>query len=235
MSLDKKYRPHRYEDVLGQQNHVKVLRQFVREGKGHQQSYLFAGPKGCGKTTLGRILARSLLCESPVEGEACDDCDSCRAMLEDPPAHECFTEMDAATNSGKEQVQQIVETQRYETFSGRRRVYLVDECFTEDTLLITPEGPRSIEDLVVSRYDGFVASLDLATGGKCWKHVTDWFAVPDERECVTLEFDNGVVLTVTTDQEVFTLNRGWVAAVALTDDDEICDVVNASLAKDSTL
>lgn len=128
MSLDKKYRPRTYDEVQGQDHHVTVLRQFVIEGKGHQQSYLFAGAKGCGKTTLGRIMARALLCESPVDGGPCDDCDSCNAMLQDPPAHECFTEMDAATNSGKDQIQQIVETQRYETFSGRRRVYLIDEC-----------------------------------------------------------------------------------------------------------
>lgn len=128
MSLDIKYRPRTYDEVIGQEDHVKVLRQFVKEGRGFQQSYLFAGAKGCGKTTLGRILARALLCESPVDGNPCDECDSCVAMLDENSSHECFTEYDAATNSSKEQIQEIVVQQKYETFSGRNRIYLIDEC-----------------------------------------------------------------------------------------------------------
>lgn len=128
MSLDIKYRPRTYSEVIGQEDHVKVLKSLVAAGKGFQQSYLFAGPKGCGKTTLGRILARALLCESPDDGEPCDECDSCLAMLDATASHECFTEYDAATNSSKEQIQEIVVQQKYETFSGRNRIYLIDEC-----------------------------------------------------------------------------------------------------------
>ena len=127
MGLDTRYRPTRYEDVIGQESTVKVLQQFVRTGTGFHQSYVFCGPFGSGKTTLARILARSLLCESPVDGGPCDACTSCTSILE-VGASECFVEFDAATNSGKDDVRKIVEQIQYSTFSGKRRIYLLDEA-----------------------------------------------------------------------------------------------------------
>lgn len=126
MSLDTKYRPRTYADVLGQEGTVQILRQYVRSGAGFHQSYLFAGPWGSGKTTLGRILARSLLCAAPVDGGPCDACPSCRSILEGGSS-ENFFEIDAATNSGKDSVRKIVEEIQYSTFSGKRRLYLFDE------------------------------------------------------------------------------------------------------------
>lgn len=127
MSLDTRYRPSTYADLLGQRGTVTILRQFVKTGAGFHQSYLFAGPFGSGKTTLGRILARALLCESPAEGEPCDNCTSCRSIL-DNGSSDTFIEVDAATNSGKADVKRITEEIEYATFSGRRRLYLFDEA-----------------------------------------------------------------------------------------------------------
>ena len=67
MSLDTKYRPKNYDDVLGQSNTIKTLKGFVKNDAGWKQSYLFAGAFGSGKTTLGRILARALLCENTID------------------------------------------------------------------------------------------------------------------------------------------------------------------------
>src|SRR6056300_2006150 len=99
MSLDTKYRPITYNDVLGQRSSIKTLKGLVSNEAGWRQSYLFAGPFGSGKTTLGRILARALLCESPQEGEPCDKCSSCEGLLKG--GSDAFIEVDAATNSGK--------------------------------------------------------------------------------------------------------------------------------------
>jgi len=126
VSLDTKYRPLRYVDVLGQQATIEVCKQIVREGKGFHQSYVFAGAHGGGKTTTARIMARAMLCESPQDGEPCDECHSCKSILED--RSENFVEVDAATNSGKEHVKRITEEAQFGSFSGKRKIYLFDEC-----------------------------------------------------------------------------------------------------------
>lgn len=126
MSLDTKYRPRTYADVLGQESTVSILKHYVSTGAGFHQSYLFAGPYGSGKTTVGRILARALLCATPREGEPCDSCPSCKSMLEGGSA-EGFFEIDAATNSGKDSIREIVAKLQYSTFSGKGSLYLMDE------------------------------------------------------------------------------------------------------------
>ena len=126
MAYDTKYRPRRYADVLGQEASVRVLRQLIKEGKGYHQSYVFCGQFGSGKTTTGRILARALLCASPVDGEPCDACTSCTTLLEERP-HECLIEIDAATRSTKDDMLRITEDIQYSSFSGKRRIYLIDE------------------------------------------------------------------------------------------------------------
>ena len=126
MALDTRYRPRTYADVLGQRETITILKQYVASGAGFHQSYLFAGPFGSGKTTLARVLARSLLCAAPVEGEPCDRCTSCTSLLEGGTSPD-FSEIDAATNSGKDSVRRIVDEIQYSTFSGKRKLYLLDE------------------------------------------------------------------------------------------------------------
>lgn len=127
MALDTKYRPRNYGDVLGQEETISVLREFVKTGSGFHQSYLFCGPFGGGKTTLARILARALLCEAPEDGAPCDKCESCNAILTNGSS-DCFTEFDAATNSGKDSIKSITDMIGYDTVSGKRRLYLMDEA-----------------------------------------------------------------------------------------------------------
>lgn len=128
MSFDNDFRPQCYGDVLGQESTIKILRNIVATGRGFRTSYLFCGPWGSGKTTLGRILARALLCHNPTpEGDPCDACPSCKSLLEKGTSVD-FIEVDAATNSGKEHIDRIKEEIQYATFSGRRPVYLFDEA-----------------------------------------------------------------------------------------------------------
>jgi DNA polymerase III subunit gamma/tau len=126
MSLDTKHRPSSYQDVLGQRDTIKTLKGFIKNQAGWRQSYLFAGPYGSGKTTLGRIMARALLCENPIEGEPCDECGSCHAMLNG--SHDGFVEVDAATNSGKADIKKLLEDLNYSSFSGSKKLYLFDEA-----------------------------------------------------------------------------------------------------------
>jgi DNA polymerase III subunit gamma/tau len=126
VSLDIKYRPRTYDDVLGQDATITILREYVAQGRGYRQSYLFCGGHGSGKTTLGRILARALLCEKPDAGNPCDECFSCKSLLDGGTSAD-FMEVDAATHSGKEDVTRITDEIAYATFSGKRRIYLFDE------------------------------------------------------------------------------------------------------------
>jgi DNA polymerase III subunit gamma/tau len=173
MALDTKYRPSGFGDVIGQAGTVRLLREFVRTGAGFRQSYLFAGPHGSGKTTLGRILARALLCDDPPGGDPCDSCDSCEGILRAGSSAD-FVEVDAATNSGKDNIRRITEQIQYSSFSGKRRIYLFDEAHQlsrdaldallkpmEDTVLGTEEKrlvcifcttePEKMRSTVVSR------------------------------------------------------------------------------------
>lgn len=144
MSLDSKYRPVNYDDVLGQDATKTILKKIVAKGHGYHQSYLFAGHCGGGKTTLARILARALLCESPSNGDPCNVCDSCVQMLKG--TNDSFVEFDGASRSSKEDMKALVETLNYSTFSGSRRIYLIDEAHALssaalDVLLLPMEEP----------------------------------------------------------------------------------------------
>lgn len=113
--------------MLGQDATTTMLRGYVKHGRGLRQSYVFSGGYGSGKTTLARILARALLCPKPVEGAPCDACPSCLALLAGKP-HDAFVEVDAASNSGKAQVEGILESLSFDSFSGRHRIFLWDEA-----------------------------------------------------------------------------------------------------------
>lgn len=127
MSLDITYRPRTYDAVLGQASTATILRRYITSGKGFHQSYIFCGERGRGKTTMGRILVRALLCEAPVDGEPCDKCVSCESLLEGGSSMD-YVEVDAASSSGKDDVAKIIDELQYATFSGKRRIYLFDEA-----------------------------------------------------------------------------------------------------------
>lgn len=145
MGLDTKYRPVRYADVVGQTATVTILRRIIQSGAGFSQSYLFGGPWGSGKTTLARILAKTLLCHTPQEGEACGKCRSCEEMQDGISPD--FREVDAATHSGKADVVRLLENIPFDEHAGRRQLYLFDESHAfsseaEDAMLKFMEEDR---------------------------------------------------------------------------------------------
>ena len=121
-----KYRPLDFESVLGLDNIKDILRATIKSGN-VDIAYLFEGEFSTGKTTLGRIFARSLLCTDRKEDESpCNECDSCKDFLSE--RNTSYIEIDAANGGSKEKIQELLELLKYETASGKLIVILIDEC-----------------------------------------------------------------------------------------------------------
>ena len=123
MSLYRRYRPRRFGDLRGQDHVVRTLRNAIahdREG----QAYLFSGPRGTGKTSSARILAKVLNCEAVTDGEPCCECASCLAV-EAGTSYDVF-ELDAASNRGIDDIRSLIERASLGT-PGRHKVYILDE------------------------------------------------------------------------------------------------------------
>lgn len=121
----RKYRPDSFQTIVGQGAMVATLRTAVRSGK-LSHAYLFCGPRGVGKTTAARVLAKTINCMNlSPEGEACNACESCRAFNEQRSFN--IFELDAASNNSVEDIRQLTEQVAMPPALGRYKVYIIDE------------------------------------------------------------------------------------------------------------
>jgi len=122
--LARKWRPRTFESLVGQEHVVKALRHALDEKRLHH-AYLFSGTRGVGKTTLARILAKSLNCETGVSSRPCGKCSACTEI--DAGRFIDLIEVDAATNTKVDEMRQLLENSVYAPTRGRFKVYVIDE------------------------------------------------------------------------------------------------------------
>ena len=141
-ALYRTYRPQTFDEVAGQEHIVRTLKNALATGK-IAHAYLFAGPRGTGKTTMAKLFAKALNCEEGI-GHQCNQCQNCIEIMEG--SHPDVLELDAASNNGVDEIRELIDKVKYGTILGRYKVYLIDEVHMLSTgafnaLLKTLEEP----------------------------------------------------------------------------------------------
>ena len=142
MALYRKYRPATFADVVGQEHVTEPLSTALSAGR-INHAYLFSGPRGCGKTSSARILARSLNCEQGPTPTPCGVCDSCVALAPNGPGNMDVTELDAASHNGVDDARELRDRAFYVPSQSRYRIFIIDEAH-----MVTPQAFNALLKIV---------------------------------------------------------------------------------------
>ncbi len=196
--LYRKWRPQSFNEVVGQVHVTTTLRNAVRAGRvGH--AYLFSGPRGTGKTSTGRILAKAVNCLNPIDGEPCNTCEACVSITDG----RCLDiiEIDAASNRGIDDIRSLREKVGYAAGSVSRKVYVVDEVhmLTEaasNALLKTLEEPPPHVMFVLATTEFHKVLPTIASRCQCFtfrrlsiESILERLRLVAEREAVDVDDD----------------------------------------------
>mgnify|MGYP002623539119 CR=1 FL=1 len=141
--LYRKYRPDNFDNVVGQEYTIEMLKNAIISGK-NSHAYIFTGPRGTGKTSTAKIFAKAINCEHPVDGNPCGKCDACLSFKDNPD----IIEIDAASNNGVDEIRELINNVKLVPTSLKYKVYIIDEVHmltpsAFNALLLTLEEPPS--------------------------------------------------------------------------------------------
>ncbi len=142
LALYRRYRPETFAEVIGQEHVTEPLRAALA-GNRVNHAYLFSGPRGCGKTTSARILARALNCDQAPVADPCGECDSCRDLARNGPGSIDVIEIDAASHGGVDDARDLREKAFFAPVRSRYKVYIIDEAH-----MVTTQGFNALLKLV---------------------------------------------------------------------------------------
>lgn len=185
LALYRKYRPSSFDKVKGQDHIVRTLKNQLSSGRvGH--AYLFCGTRGTGKTSIAKLFAKAVNCESPVDGSPCGQCAVCRAI--DAGNSTNVIEIDAASNNGVDNIRDIVDEVRYSPTEGKYKVYIIDEVHMLSTgafnaLLKTLEEPPSYVIFILATTE--VHKLPITILSRCQRYDFKRIPVDTIAECLS--------------------------------------------------
>ena len=142
LALYRRYRPETFNEVIGQDHVTAPLRAALANNRVNH-AYLFSGPRGCGKTTSARILARALNCEQGPIADPCGECDSCRDLARGGPGSIDVIEIDAASHGGVDDARDLREKAFFAPVRSRYKIYIIDEAH-----MVSPQGFNALLKLV---------------------------------------------------------------------------------------
>src|ERR1051325_10419260 len=169
--LARKYRPSTFAEVVGQEHVTRTLGNAFANGRVHH-AFLFCGPRGCGKTTLARIVGKALNCETPrTTAEPCGTCSACTSISNGSSVD--YQEMDGASNRGIDAIRELTEAVRYQPAVLRKKVYVIDEVHMLTTeafnaLLKTLEEPPPHVTFVLATTDPHKIPTTILS--RCQRH-----------------------------------------------------------------
>ncbi len=120
----RKWRPKKFDDVVGQEHITSTLKNAIKTNR-IAHAYIFTGPRGVGKTTTARILAKALNCENPIDFEPCNECEMCRTINDSQTMD--IIEIDGASNRGIDEIRTLRESVKYAPTRGKYKIYIIDE------------------------------------------------------------------------------------------------------------
>lgn len=142
LALYRKYRPATFGEVVGQEHVTAPLRTALAAGR-INHAYLFSGPRGCGKTSSARILARSLNCAHGPTADPCGECESCVALAPEGPGSVDVIELDAASHGGVDDTRELRDRAVFAPANSRYRIFVIDEAH-----MVTPQGFNALLKIV---------------------------------------------------------------------------------------